>query len=175
MVNFAKSLLWENRFKVRPSRAGLFGGPISFQATFTDGSQGVFTMDLSSKTSELRIAVVENVQGDLRLTFTSIAGQKYIVQTRSDLSSGSWANLPGAPIFSTSNTVQVRFPIAPAEAGQFFRIQVAPWRPQNHWIAIAFRFHSRLEFIGLTLSGKPSRDLSLRTSVTPNPTNGAFQ
>src|SRR5262249_11916685 len=108
------------------SRAGLFGDPIAFQATFSDGSQGVFTADLGTPPSEVRITAVETVEGDLRLTFTTVAGRSYIVQTRGDILSGAWANLPGAPIVSAGTTVQVRLPIAAAQGQQFFRIQEAP-------------------------------------------------
>jgi hypothetical protein len=108
------------------SRAGLFGDPLAFQATFSDGSQGVFKMDLGTPQSEVRITLVESVEGDLRLTFTAVAGRSYIVQTRSDIFSGAWANLPGDPMASVGNTAQVRLPIVVAQKQQFFRVQEAP-------------------------------------------------
>lgn len=107
------------------SRAGLFGDPVAFQATFEDGTQGIFRVDVAATEPEVSITSIENIQGELQLTFTSVAGQIYIVQTRSDLSSGAWVNLSDAPVVGTGDTTQARVSIAPADEQQFVRIRAA--------------------------------------------------
>src|SRR5207249_3760707 len=45
---------------------------------------------------ELRITAVERLGGDLRLSFTSLSGMNYELQSRNDLSSGMWSSVPGS-------------------------------------------------------------------------------
>jgi hypothetical protein len=108
------------------SRGGLFGDPIAFQATFSDGSQGIFTMDVAVPPSELRITAVELIGGDLWLSFTSVTGQNYAIQGRADLSSGGWTPLPGAPISGTGATVQVTLPNVLSQPQQFYSVKIVP-------------------------------------------------
>jgi hypothetical protein len=75
---------------------------------------------------QLVITATERIGPDLRLSFTSIAGKNYAVQSRADLLSGGWTNLPGAPISGTGGTVQVTLPNALGQPQQFYRVQVVP-------------------------------------------------
>jgi hypothetical protein len=75
--------------------------------------------------SELRITAVEKFGNDLRLSFTSVLGTNYVVQSRSDLDTGDWAVLPGLiPGYGgISQTTQTN---ALSQPKQFFRIQLQP-------------------------------------------------
>jgi hypothetical protein len=75
---------------------------------------------------ELVITAAERIGNDFRLSFSSVAGRNYALQSRADLSSGAWTNLPGAPISGTGGTVQVSLPNALGQPQQFFRVQVVP-------------------------------------------------
>jgi hypothetical protein len=108
------------------SRGGLFGDPIAFQATFIDGSQGVYSIDVLPLQSELRIIAVEKIGNDLRLSFTSVAGQNYGIQSRAGLSSAGWADLPGTTTPGTGATIQVALPNALGQPQQFYRVKIVP-------------------------------------------------
>lgn len=75
---------------------------------------------------ELLITAAERIGNDLRLSFNSVAGQNYAVQSRADLVSGAWVTLPGASTSGTGGTGQVTVPNAFDEPQQFYRVHVVP-------------------------------------------------
>jgi len=74
----------------------------------------------------LRITAVEKFGSDLRLSFTSLAGTNYVIQSRADLSSGTWATLVGTANSGTGGIVQQTLTNALAVAQQFYRVQQVP-------------------------------------------------
>jgi hypothetical protein len=108
------------------SRDGLFGDPIAFQATFNDGSQGIYTIDVPPPQMEPHIIALERSGPDLRLSFTSVAGQNYAIQARADLSSGTWTTLSGTRTSGDGNTVQVTLLNALGQPQQFYRVMIVP-------------------------------------------------
>ena len=108
------------------SRGGLFGDPVSFQATFSDGSQGVYIIDVVPP-PELRISAAEGIGNDLRLSFTSESGSNYTVQSRGDLGAGGWLDVAGTPTLpGTGATLQVLIPNAFTETRRFYRVKQSP-------------------------------------------------
>src|SRR5207249_10312949 len=85
------------------SRVGLDIGTIAFTATFSDSSQGVYSMPL---VTDVRITAQERLGNDLRLSFTTLLGRNYAVQSSTDLSSNAWTTLPGTNA-GNGATVQV--------------------------------------------------------------------
>lgn len=75
---------------------------------------------------ELGIIAAERIGSDLRLSFASVAGRNYAVQSRADLSSGAWTSLPGAPIPGTGGTAQITLPNALGQPQQFYRVKIVP-------------------------------------------------
>ncbi len=108
------------------TRGGLFGDPIAFQATFSDGSQGVYSIDLATPPADLRIIAVDRFGADLRLSFTSVAGHNYAIQSQSVLSSGTWTTLPGTPTSGVGGTVAVTLTNALGQPQQFYRVKIVP-------------------------------------------------
>ena len=106
-------------------REGFSDGHVAFQATFGDGSQGVFTIEVTLP-AELRIIALEKLGNDLRLSFTSVAGQNYIIQSRADLGSGTWTDLPGTSASGTGQTIEVVLTSLLGQRQQFYRVQVVP-------------------------------------------------
>ncbi len=107
------------------SRAGLFADPIAFQATFTDGSQGIYTMDIVAPPPALRITTAQRIGNDLQLVFPSQAGKIYAVQS-SVVPTGSWTDIAGNVITGTGAPVQVTIPNTSAQPQQFYRIKQLP-------------------------------------------------
>lgn len=107
------------------SRTGLWGDPIAFRATFEDGSEGLYTMDIIVP-FVLRITSLERVGASLRLRFKSVAGRSYIIQSRADPVAGNWIDLPGLAIPGTGNIVQATVTLAPGEPRQFYRVKQLP-------------------------------------------------
>ena len=109
------------------SRGGLFGDPIAFQATFSDGSQGVYTIDVPTPPADLRISAIDRSGADLRLSFISLAGKNYSLQSSADLVSGTWTTLASAPITSgVGGIVAVTLTNALGQPQQFYRVKIVP-------------------------------------------------
>jgi len=107
------------------AQTGLSGNPLAFQATFADGSQGIYTAAIVPP-FVLRITATEKLGNDLRLSFTSQTGTNYVIQSRAELSSGAWATLNGTTNSGTGGTVQQTLTNALAAAQQFYRVQQLP-------------------------------------------------
>jgi hypothetical protein len=108
------------------TRSGLFGDPIAFQATFDDGSQDLYTSAVVAPPFALRISAVARLGNDLRLSFNSLAGTNYVIQSRADLASGSWATLPGTTNSGTGSTVEQTLINAVNTPQQFYRVKQLP-------------------------------------------------
>lgn len=108
------------------TRGGLFGDPIAFQATFDDGSQALYTMAVVAPPFALRITGVSRLGNDLRLSFNSLAGTNYVIQSRTNLLSDSWAALPGTTNSGTGSVVPVTLTNAFTEPQRFYRVQQVP-------------------------------------------------
>jgi hypothetical protein len=104
---------------LRLGPAGLSGDPVAFTATFSDGSQGVYTLPV---VAEVEITSAVRAGPDLQLTYTAPAGYNYSVQSRTDLVTGAWATLSGTNVGNGSilqTTVSNPF----AAPKQFYRVQ----------------------------------------------------
>jgi sugar lactone lactonase YvrE len=73
----------------------------------------------------LRITAVEKIGNDLRLSFTSMTGQEYVIQSRASLTSGDWTNLP-ATNFGTGGILQTTLTNGLTAPQQFYRVQAMP-------------------------------------------------
>jgi hypothetical protein len=74
----------------------------------------------------LRITAIEEVGGDLRLSFTSVAGREYVLQRSADVESSAWDLVPGTERSGTGAIIEVDLPGAWSEARQFYRVQMRP-------------------------------------------------
>ena len=70
-----------------------------------------------------RITAVEKLGNDLQLSFTSQSGTNYAVQSRADLSSGTWMTLPDTTNFGTGGIMQQTLTNAFSQPQQFYRVQ----------------------------------------------------
>jgi hypothetical protein len=107
------------------SRNGLWGDPIAFRATFEDGSEGLYTIDIIVP-FVLRVTLVERIGNNLRLRFKSVAGQNYVIQSRADPAAGNWTDLPAPPIAGTGSILQATVTLTPGEPRQFYRVKQLP-------------------------------------------------
>ena len=107
------------------SRTGLFEDRVAFQATFADGSQGIYTADVVPPFA-LRISAVEKLGTSVRLSFTSQAGINYAIRSRTNLSSGTWATLAGTTNSGTGGTVQQTLTNALTQPQQFYQVKQLP-------------------------------------------------
>ena len=74
----------------------------------------------------LRITAVNKVGNDLGLSFTSLTGFNYAIQSRGDLSASTWATLAGTTNSGTGVTVQQTLTNAFTQPQQFYRVQQLP-------------------------------------------------
>ena len=98
---------------------GLSGDPLAFAATFSDGSQGIYTVPV---VVEMEITSAARAGNDLQLTYTAPSGYNYSVQTRTDMVSGAWATLPGTN-YGNGSLLQTTVTNPFAQPRQFYRVQ----------------------------------------------------
>jgi hypothetical protein len=107
------------------ARTGLSGDRVAFQATFADGSQGVYTTSVVAPFA-LLVTAVEKVGNDFRVSCTSEVGKSYELQSRLDLAAGEWASIPGTTTSGTGGTLQITATNAFSEPRQFYRVKQLP-------------------------------------------------
>jgi hypothetical protein len=75
--------------------------------------------------SFLKIVAVTQSGGDVLVSFASVAGKTYRLESSSTLQGGSWSTVQD-PIAGTGGAVQVADPGAAAQAKRFYRVTVLP-------------------------------------------------
>jgi hypothetical protein len=119
-------------FAMPKGAAGTFGRSNSYDAGETWASsdntsngkmlvQGT-AVETPFPTPELVITAVAKIGSDLKLSFTSVAGQSYAVEIRDHLASGTWISFPAPPISGTGGTIEATLPITPVQPRQFYRV-----------------------------------------------------
>jgi hypothetical protein len=81
--------------------------------------------DPKNATSALRISGMDKVGTAMRVSFPSVNGKTYRLESRDDLSSGSWSVLTDQ-VFGTGNTLQITDPSAAGVTKRFYRVVVEP-------------------------------------------------
>jgi hypothetical protein len=108
---------------LRLGRGGLDGGLLAYGATFTDGTQGLYTLAVPMA---LRITALwppePGRSQDMQISFTTLLAHNYVLQARSDLAGGAWTTLPGVFI-GTGGIVQTTIANALTQPQQFYRVQ----------------------------------------------------
>ena len=108
------------------SRDGFSDNEVAFQATFSDGTQGIHVIEVPPASEELRVTVVSFSGSELRLSFPATSGRSYVIESRADLSVGDWAEVPGDTTIGNGTVIQLILPIALAQPQQFFRVKQLP-------------------------------------------------
>jgi hypothetical protein len=81
--------------------------------------------DPKSAASVLRISGVDKVGTAVRVSFPTVTGKTYRLESRDDLVSGSW-NVLTDQVFGTGSTLQITDPSAAGLAKRFYRVVVEP-------------------------------------------------
>jgi hypothetical protein len=102
--------------------------PCIADASGGDGSDiGAFEVQQVCRPVVFAITAIGRIGtgNDLRLSYATVLGSNYVVQTRSDMVSGSWANLPGTNV-GIGVIMQSIVTNALAAPQGFYRIQQSP-------------------------------------------------
>ena len=75
---------------------------------------------------ELRITAAQRFGNDLRLTFLSVAGKSYVIQSHADLTSTTWTTLSNTMQSGIGGTLQITVSNALSQLQQFYRVQQQP-------------------------------------------------
>jgi len=94
-----------------------------FQATFIDGTNGLFVATLGSP----RIQSVASTGGSLQIQFQSVSALVYGVEFTADLAGNHWQLLPGI-IVGTGGLVTVADSILPGQPARIYRLKILPGR-----------------------------------------------
>ncbi len=76
--------------------------------------------------SEILITAVDNLGTDLRLSFNSVIGKNYMIQTRPDAATGLWVTLLETTNPGNDHVLQITLPNAITGARQFYRVLQLP-------------------------------------------------
>lgn len=93
------------------------------EGSYNDGSADHLSLVLHLPAASLRITSVEKIGNNLRLSLTSVSGQNYVLQSRGDLSSGTWTTLSDISLSGTGGTIQQTLTNAFIQPKQFYRVQ----------------------------------------------------
>jgi hypothetical protein len=74
----------------------------------------------------LEIAAVAIAGKDLRFSFLTSAGRSYLLESRDELASGVWAEVPGTTSPGSGGTLQVTISNAFGQPRQFYRVKQSP-------------------------------------------------
>lgn len=69
---------------------------------------------------------MERLGNELRLNFTSVAGQNLVIQSSADLAEDGFTDVPGTATTSSGATHQVMLPVSFAQPQQFYRVKQIP-------------------------------------------------
>lgn len=92
---------------------------------FTSRKMLILGTPAAGPTAGLNLAA-QAMGSDLGLSFASSVGHSYVVQSRSALSSGTWATLPNASVLATGTTAQIIVTNAFGQPSQFYRLKDVP-------------------------------------------------
>ncbi len=108
---------------LRLGRGGLDGGLLAFSASFTDGTQGLYTIAVPMPLRIISLYPPDPIRSqDLNISFTTLPAHNYVLQGRSDVVAGGWTTLPGTYL-GTGGIVQTTVTNALSQPQQFFRVQ----------------------------------------------------
>jgi hypothetical protein len=128
--------LWINEDPYLAWASGYFPNPNAPEAApgydfdhdgFTNEQERLAGTDPTNGTSALRLANFSRAtSGDsFSLTWASVPGKTYQVETSQSLLSPDWTTL-GSPVTATATISALTLPLAPADERRFFRVKVQP-------------------------------------------------
>jgi len=80
----------------------------------------------STAGEEFRISFGSFAGSGLGIRFSGIPGQRYVIESRGDLATGEWADVPGTPHTGDGTVQQVTIARAFQERQQFYRVKLLP-------------------------------------------------
>jgi hypothetical protein len=109
--------------------AGLSGDPVAFAATFSDGSQGIYTVPVVVEPAIISVVptaatggLKKKIPATLQLGYTAPAGYSYSLESSGDLSGGVWTSL-GITNLGNGSLLQTILTNPFTQPQQFYRIQ----------------------------------------------------
>jgi len=104
---------------------GNFYGTTYAGGAYNSGT--VFRLSVSLNPPANQISAVQVVGNDMSLSIPSVAGETYQLQFRNSLSSGDWANVPGASVTSSIGALLTLTNFGGAVGPQrFYRFDITP-------------------------------------------------
>ncbi|HAV12008.1 MAG TPA: hypothetical protein DCX06_00730, partial [Opitutae bacterium] len=87
-----------------------------------EDSAGTNPLDSSSV---LSVTNLDKASNTATVSWNSVSGIFYVVQTRDSLSTGDWADIAGSGTFGTGGELSYEHSIAPSDDQQFYRVRIA--------------------------------------------------
>jgi hypothetical protein len=113
--------------------AGAFGASVSANAgatwgTPTDSSNNKMLIRGSpvSAPADLTVTAIRISSSDLHFSYMAGAGHGYVIESRTDLVTGEWAEVPGTTSTGDGTLLEVTIPDAFVQPRQFYRVKQLP-------------------------------------------------
>ena len=72
------------------------------------------------------VSAVSFSAGELRFGFTPLSGYTYVIESRADLVTGEWAEVPGTTTVGGGTPLELTLPMVLDQPQQFFRVTQSP-------------------------------------------------
>jgi hypothetical protein len=92
----------------------------------SDWAPPLIEAPLVAPTNPVRIKRVTLTPVGISLSFASTAGRQYVLQSRDDIASGSWSDVPGATKVGTGESLEILLSDVLSSTQRFYRIQILP-------------------------------------------------
>ncbi len=104
--------------------------PLTFRGTASAGGSylGLDQVSVLAGNGSTGVSVAAAaVAGDsLQLSFTSVAGKAYLLESREELATGGWKTVPGTVSVGTGGTLEIQVPGVFDQPQSFFRVRELP-------------------------------------------------
>jgi len=117
---------WEDAFGVNDPNADPDHDNATNKQEHDAGTDPNNPADAPMVAAEFRITEVSRTGNDLRLSFPTLSGRSYVIESRPVLAAGEWAEVPGTLSAGNGGPLQVTIPNAFTQPQQFYRAKLLP-------------------------------------------------
>jgi hypothetical protein len=97
---------------------------VLFQATFIDGTNGLFVGTLGAPRID---SITQSESGGLQIQFTGVSGLAYAIEFTTDVGGGKWETL-SSPIPGTGRLITVTDNLTSGQPARVYRLRILPAR-----------------------------------------------
>jgi hypothetical protein len=118
--------LWETAFGVTGPNDDPDGDGVINRVEHDNGTDPTNPADWPMGAAEFRITEVNRIGDELRISFPTLSGRNYVIESRAVLAAGGWVEVPGTLSSGNGSELQVVIPNAFTGPQRFYRAKQLP-------------------------------------------------